>query len=125
MTSEPRCFRHTKFGRCAARILKVLENVEAKNAVENFVTKRKAMCVADDVCVAEDLMLEFDAIRISCGGRASADVSTNFLPSRRIIWDFGTEGIALVFGWNNRHGLRQKQDSLIAHLKRARTIFAC
>jgi hypothetical protein len=35
-----------------------------------------------------------------------------------------TEWIAPVFGRNNLHGLRQKQGSLIAHLKRACTIFA-
>jgi hypothetical protein len=32
------------------------------------------MCVADHISVAEDLMLEFDAIRVSRRGRASADV---------------------------------------------------
>ena len=52
----------------------MFENVERKNAVKNFVTKRKAMRVADNIGVAEDLMLEFNAIRISRRGRASADV---------------------------------------------------
>ena len=32
------------------------------------------MRVADDVSVAKDLMLEFDAIRVSHRGRADADV---------------------------------------------------
>jgi len=62
------------FGRSAARIFQMFENVERKNAVENSVTKRKAMRIADDVSVAKDLTLEFDAIRISRRGRASADV---------------------------------------------------
>ena len=52
----------------------MFENVERKNAVENSVTKRKAMRVADDISVTKDLMLEFDAIRVSRRGRASGDV---------------------------------------------------
>jgi hypothetical protein len=75
MTSQPPFFKTRKiFGRCAARILKVFENVERKNAVENSVTKRKAKRVAADVSVTKDLMLEFDAIRVSRRGRASTDV---------------------------------------------------
>jgi hypothetical protein len=62
------------FTRSAARILQMFENVEGKNAVENSVTKRKAMRVADDVSVTKDLMLEFDAIGVSRRGRARADV---------------------------------------------------
>ena len=65
----------------------MFENVESKNAVKNSVTKRKAMRVADDVSVAEDLMLEFDAIRVSRRGRASADVQDD--ANSQIICMFG------------------------------------
>ena len=63
--------RHAKF---RAQRFRCFENVERKNAVENSITKRKATRVADDVSVAKDLMLEFDAIRVSHRGRAGADV---------------------------------------------------
>ena len=69
-----RVSRPQNFACSAARILQMFENVERKNPVKNFVTKRKAMRVADDVSVAEYLMLEFDAIRVSRRSRARADV---------------------------------------------------
>ena len=69
--SEPPCFKTRKISGAA---LQMFRNVERKNAVENSITKRKAMRAADDVSVAKDLMLEFDAIRVSHRGRAGADV---------------------------------------------------
>ena len=69
--SEPPCFKTRKISGAA---LQMFRNVERKNAVENSVAKRKAVRVAHDVSVTKDLMLEFDAIRISRRGSASPDV---------------------------------------------------
>ncbi len=56
------------------RFAKVFENIQRKDSVENTIAEREVMCVADDVGVAEDPVLELDAFRKSLGRTARADV---------------------------------------------------
>jgi hypothetical protein len=83
------------------------------------------MSVADDIGVTKDLMLEFNAVRVSRRRGPSADVQDKLLAFAKNHFVLGPEWIALAFGGNNLHRLGQKDGSLIAHLKRGRAIFAC
>ena len=77
-----------------SRIGQMFEDVERKDAIENVVTKRQMMSVADHIGVPENLVFELDTIRITRGGPTSADVENKILPVPEDGFEFRPEWIA-------------------------------
>ena len=57
----------------------MLKDIESKDTIESSIAKRQLMCVADDIGVLEDLVLEFDARWVFFGSRTGPDVKDKAL----------------------------------------------
>ena len=90
----------------------MFENIEGKNTIEDFIAKRKVMCISHDIGVPKNLVLELDAVRVALGRSARADMKNEVIPLPENLLVLSADRVAGVFprhfyllGDENRHAL--------------------
>ena len=71
----------------------MLEDVESENAVKTPIPKRQLMCVAHDIGMFENLMLEFDASWVFLRSRARTDVKDNPIAFAEELLKISADGV--------------------------------
>ena len=78
----------------------MLKDVESEDAVKTSIPKRQLMCVADDIGVFENLVLEFDASWVFLRGRTRTDVKNNAIAFAQDLFEISADGVGYVVGGN-------------------------